>query len=73
MLSASPSKHAQINSPLDLATMEKFYDVTKKALEESKNERLSVKTDLKLARLWLARGEFARLSKVSTAYEEYQS
>lgn len=52
---------------MDLATMEKFYDVTKKALEESKNERLSVKTDLKLARLWLARGEFGRLSKVSYA------
>lgn len=65
VLSASPSKSSLINSALDLATMEKFYDVTKKALEESKNERLSVKTDLKLARLWLARGEFARLSKVS--------
>lgn len=49
---------------IDLGTMEQFYDVTKKALEESKNERLSVKTDLKLARLWLARGEFGRLAKI---------
>lgn len=50
---------------VDLATMENFYDVTKRALEEARNERLSVKTDLKLARLWLARGEWGRLSKVS--------
>lgn len=67
-ISVSPTKSALIKSALDLATMEKFYDVTKRALEESKNERLSVKTDLKLARLWLARGEFTRLSKVSAAY-----
>lgn len=45
--------------------MEAFYDVTKRALEEAKNERLSVKTDLKLARLWLARKEWTRLGKVS--------
>lgn len=49
---------------IDLATMEQFYDVTKKALEESKNERLSVKTDLKLARLWLARAEYGRLNAI---------
>jgi COP9 signalosome complex subunit 2 len=69
-LSASPVKSTVGAAPpttIDLATMEKFYDVTKKALEESKNERLSVKTDLKLARLWLARGEYARLSKVRTS------
>ncbi|UZJ50774.1 hypothetical protein CBS101457_000094 [Exobasidium rhododendri] len=64
-LSASPIKASPANTTsIDLATMEKFYDVTKQALEESKNERLSVKTDLKLARLWLARGEFTRLSKI---------
>jgi COP9 signalosome complex subunit 2 len=65
-LSASPSKASLLASTtsIDLATMERFYDVTKTALEESKNERLSVKTDLKLARLWLARGEFTRLTKV---------
>jgi len=64
-LSSSPMKASAASSTsIDLATMEKFYDVTKKALEESKNERLSVKTDMKLARLWLARGEFARLTKV---------
>lgn len=50
-------------SDVGLATMESFYDVTKSALEESKNERLSVKTDLKLARIWLARKEWGRLAK----------
>jgi COP9 signalosome complex subunit 2 len=55
---------AATSNAIDLATMEKFYDVTKKALEEAKNERLSIKTDLKLARLWLARGEFGRLAKI---------
>lgn len=54
---------------IDLATMERFYDVTKRALEESRNERLSVKTDLKLARLWLARNEFGRLGQVSCLYD----
>ncbi len=41
-----------------LAEMQSFYDVTKSALEDAKNERLSVKTDLKLARIWLARKEW---------------
>lgn len=46
-----------------MATMERFYQITHTALEEAKNERLSVKTDLKLARLWLARAEWGRLAK----------
>ncbi|PWN94983.1 putative COP9 signalosome complex subunit 2 [Tilletiopsis washingtonensis] len=48
---------------LDLSVMERFYEVTKTALESTKNERLSIKTDLKLARLWLARKEWGRLGK----------
>jgi len=60
------------NSPtLDLGTMERFYDVTKRALEQSKNERLSIKTDLKLARLWLARQEWNRLTKTLRYLHEY--
>ncbi|KAK0569648.1 hypothetical protein OC861_000730 [Tilletia horrida] len=60
------------NSPtLDLTTMQRFYDVTKTALEQSKNERLSIKTDLKLARLWLARQEWSRLSKTLKELHEY--
>ncbi|KAL7417744.1 PCI domain-containing protein [Mrakia frigida] len=48
----------------DLVTLEKFYDVTKKSLEESKNERLSTKADLKLAKLWLDRKEWDRMKLV---------
>ncbi|KAK0540794.1 hypothetical protein OC835_000501 [Tilletia horrida] len=60
------------NSPtLDLGTMERFYDVTKRALEQSKNERLSIKTDLKLARLWLARQEWNRLTKTLRELHDY--
>ncbi|TIB65498.1 hypothetical protein E3P77_02652 [Wallemia ichthyophaga] len=46
---------------LDLELMEKFYSVTMKTLAEMKNERLSVKTNLKLAKLWLDRREYSRL------------
>ncbi|EPQ29173.1 uncharacterized protein PFL1_03460 [Pseudozyma flocculosa PF-1] len=56
---------------IDLSTMESFYDVTKSALEEAKNERLSVKTDLKLARLWLARKEWGRLAKTIKELRAY--
>ncbi|MCO5546874.1 hypothetical protein L7F22_000311 [Adiantum nelumboides] len=75
--SSSPTKAGaargatSTSTSIDLATMEKFYDVTKRALEESKNERLSVKTDLKLARLWLAKGEFVRLSKIIKELRAY--
>lgn len=70
--------------PVDVDTLEKFYQATKKALLEAKNEvtflilcmqcmrtdsfpsqRLSVKTNLKLAKLWLDRKEYTRLAKVS--------
>ncbi|KAJ3558997.1 hypothetical protein NM688_g605 [Phlebia brevispora] len=49
--------------PVDVDTLEKFYQVTKKALLAAKNERLSAKTNLKLAKLWLDRKEYGRLSK----------
>lgn len=58
-------------SDVGLATMESFYDITKSALEESKNERLSVKTDLKLARIWLARKEWGRLAKTLKELRSY--
>ncbi|OBZ68563.1 COP9 signalosome complex subunit 2 [Grifola frondosa] len=50
--------------PVEVDTLEKFYQATKAALEEAKNERLSVKTNLKLAKLWLDRKEYGRLSKL---------
>ncbi|KAJ4002158.1 PCI domain-containing protein [Lentinula boryana] len=50
--------------PVDVDILEKFYQVTKTALEEAKNDRLSAKTNLKLAKLWLDRKEYTRLSKL---------
>lgn len=49
---------------VEVDVLEKFYQATKKALEAAKNERLSVKTNLKLAKLWLDRKEYTRLSKL---------
>jgi COP9 signalosome complex subunit 2 len=53
--------------PVDVETLEKFYSATKRALVEAKNERLSVKTNLKLAKLWLDRKEYSRLAKLIRA------
>ncbi|KAF5392575.1 hypothetical protein D9757_002257 [Collybiopsis confluens] len=50
--------------PVEVDILEKFYQVTKDALEEAKNDRLSAKTNLKLAKLWLDRKEYSRLSKL---------
>ncbi|KAJ6520265.1 PCI domain-containing protein [Mycena sanguinolenta] len=49
---------------VEVDVLEKFYQVTKDALEDAKNERLSAKTNLKLAKLWLDRKEYSRLSKL---------
>uniref|UniRef100_A0A1D1YX05 COP9 signalosome complex subunit 2 n=1 Tax=Anthurium amnicola TaxID=1678845 RepID=A0A1D1YX05_9ARAE len=53
-----------ISSSQDMAFMEEFYSTTLNALEEAKNERLWVKTNLKLAKLWLDRKEYNRLNKI---------
>ncbi|KIM88750.1 hypothetical protein PILCRDRAFT_2939 [Piloderma croceum F 1598] len=50
--------------PVEVDVLEKFYQATKDALIEAKNERLSVKTNLKLAKLWLDRKEYGRLSRL---------
>ncbi|TFK41917.1 PCI domain-containing protein [Crucibulum laeve] len=49
---------------IEVDVLEKFYQATRKALVDAKNERLSVKTNLKLAKLWLDRKEYGRLSKL---------
>ncbi|CAK5264398.1 unnamed protein product [Mycena citricolor] len=49
---------------VDVDVLEQFYQVTKVSLEDAKNDRLSAKTNLKLAKLWLDRKEFTRLSKI---------
>jgi len=49
---------------VDVEVLQKFYEVTKASLEDTKNDRLSLKTNLKLAKLWLDRKEFGRLSSL---------
>ncbi|CAO3617010.1 unnamed protein product [Cunninghamella blakesleeana] len=47
-----------------MAFMEAFYQTTLDSLVETKNERLWVKTNLKLAKLWLDRKEYGKLNKI---------
>ncbi|KAK9459997.1 PCI domain-containing protein [Lipomyces oligophaga] len=54
----------------DMEFMEQFYSTTLTALEETKNERLWLKTNLKLAKLWLDRKEYGRLSKILRVLHE---
>ncbi|GAA6050027.1 hypothetical protein JCM3770_001922 [Rhodotorula araucariae] len=56
--------YVSADDKLGLDKMQEFYEVTMNALEEQKNERLSTKTNLKLAKLWLDRQEFGRLNKI---------
>ncbi|RSH79148.1 uncharacterized protein EHS24_001186 [Apiotrichum porosum] len=57
-------KHAAISPKVSLDTLEAFYEATRIACDEAKNERLSTKSNLKLAKLWLDRKEYARLAPV---------
>lgn len=57
--------YVSAENKLDTSKMQEFYAETMSALEEAKNERLSTKTNLKLAKLWLDRKEYGRLNKVS--------
>ncbi|KAI8812148.1 PCI domain-containing protein [Cladochytrium replicatum] len=53
-----------VSSSMDMSFLEDFYSTTLQVLEEAKNERLWTKTNLKLAKLWLDRHEYTRLSKI---------
>ncbi|KAI8890880.1 PCI-domain-containing protein [Backusella circina FSU 941] len=53
-----------VSSADNMAFMEKFYQTTLDSLVEIKNERLWVKTNLKLAKLMLDRKEFGKLGKI---------
>ncbi|KAI9359468.1 PCI domain-containing protein [Pilaira anomala] len=53
-----------VSSADNMVFMEKFYEITMESLAETKNERLWVKTNLKLAKLWLDRKEYGRLNKI---------
>lgn len=56
--------YVSASSELDTALMQKFYDSTNVSLAEAKNERLSMKTNLKLAKLWLDRKEYTLLQRI---------
>ncbi|KAJ3029851.1 UNVERIFIED_CONTAM: COP9 signalosome complex subunit 2 [Siphonaria sp. JEL0065] len=53
-----------VSAATDMKFLEEFYSLTLDCLNESKNDRLWTKTNLKLAKLWLDRKEFARLNKI---------
>ncbi|KAK6908306.1 hypothetical protein I203_102307 [Kwoniella mangroviensis CBS 8507] len=57
-------KHAALSPKVPLDTLEEFYEATRVACEEAKNERLSTKSNLKLAKLWLDRKEYGRLTPI---------
>ncbi|RPD65031.1 PCI-domain-containing protein [Lentinus tigrinus ALCF2SS1-6] len=59
------------SGPVEVNILEQFYEATKAALAEAKNDRLSAKTNLKLAKLWLDRKEYGRLQKILS--ELYQA
>ncbi|KAI9017634.1 PCI domain-containing protein [Gaertneriomyces semiglobifer] len=56
-----------VSTSSDMEFLEEFYSLTLQALEEARNERLWTKTNLKLARVWLDRREFARFKKILRA------
>lgn len=49
-------------SEIDVEVLRQFYEVTKASMEDAKNDRLSLKINTKLGKLWLDRREFNRLS-----------
>ncbi|BFZ55737.1 hypothetical protein PYCC9005_002778 [Savitreella phatthalungensis] len=53
-----------VSTSNDLHFMELFYSTTLSNLAEAKNDRLWLKTNLKLAKLWLDRREFDKLSAI---------
>ncbi|RKP35441.1 PCI domain-containing protein [Dimargaris cristalligena] len=54
----------RIGSLDNIPLLERFYTITLKALEETKNERFWIKTNLKLAKLYLQKQEFTKLRKI---------
>jgi COP9 signalosome complex subunit 2 len=46
------------------ASIEKFYSLTLESFQSANNERLWLKTNIKLARLWFARRNFRQLESI---------
>ncbi|KAJ9100487.1 hypothetical protein QFC21_003526 [Naganishia friedmannii] len=63
-------KHAAKAPKVSLETLEAFYSATMDALQEAKNDRLSVKCNLKLAKLWQERKEYTRLKSTLKALHQ---
>ncbi|KAJ9096561.1 hypothetical protein QFC20_006419 [Naganishia adeliensis] len=63
-------KHASKAPKVGLETLEAFYSATMDALQEAKNDRLSVKCNLKLAKLWLERKEYGQLKSTLKALHQ---
>ncbi|KAJ9108254.1 hypothetical protein QFC19_002502 [Naganishia cerealis] len=75
----SRKQHAAKAPKVGLETLEAFYSATMDALQEAKNDltrlywvtqRLSVKCNLKLAKLWLERKEYTRLKSTLKALHQ---
>nr|ODN79186.1 COP9 signalosome complex subunit 2 [Cryptococcus depauperatus CBS 7841] len=54
----------KVTPKVSLDILEKFYEVTRVICDEARNERLSTKCNLKLAKLWLDRKEYSRLTPI---------
>ncbi|KAI8902578.1 putative COP9 signalosome complex subunit 2 [Globomyces pollinis-pini] len=54
----------------DMLFMENLFSITLKTLEDTKNDRLWTKTNLKLAKLWLDKEEYGRLKKIIRTLHE---
>ncbi|KAH8088009.1 PCI domain-containing protein [Filobasidium floriforme] len=61
---AGEGKHGKKAPQVSLETLEAFYQSTLAALREANNERLSVKANLKLARVYLERQEWTKLKSL---------
>ncbi|KAG6519383.1 hypothetical protein ZIOFF_022876 [Zingiber officinale] len=48
----------------NFSLLQEFYEMTLKALEEAKNERLWFKTNLKLCTIWFDMQEYGRMNKI---------
>lgn len=53
-----------LGTSTDLKFLERVYQLTLEELTRHENERLFIKTNLKLAKLWLDRREYTRMQKI---------
>ncbi|KAF8308424.1 PCI-domain-containing protein [Clavulina sp. PMI_390] len=56
------SRGGAAKKPINVEVLRQFYEATKASMEDAKNDRLSLKINTKLGKLWLDRREFTRLA-----------